>query len=94
MKKIEKFKLFDSTFSADEATDLLCTIINAKIQFYSVKNLTSQVRNGVTDEYAFNKVAELKNTKLEICKKIEGAKKNNLGVKLESNLNLSVLSNK
>lgn len=59
MKKKEEIKLIDGDFSAQEAKLILMNLLNNKMQFHQLKNISSLERFGKEDEIATKRIPEL-----------------------------------
>lgn len=93
MEEREKLKLIDGTFSTIEAKEILTNIFSSKTQFHTTKNFSSQIRFGKDDEISAKRIPELKKTMERIFEIILESEKNNQTIKIESEVNISLISN-
>lgn len=67
MSKTETIELIKGTFTPDEAREVLLRMLNSKIDFHNLKNLSSRERFGKPDSYSEQRLEVLK----EARKKVE-----------------------
>jgi negative regulator of replication initiation len=60
MKTTEEIKLIEGHFSAEEAKAILMNMLNNKIHFHEIKNISSLERFGKEDKNATKRIPELK----------------------------------
>ena len=85
----QEINLLDDLFSADEANEILLNMYKSKIQFHKIKNLSSNVRYGVADEVAIQRIEELNKSVEQLNQIIKKAKQNNGKLIIKSALNIS-----
>ena len=83
-----KNKLIEGSFSAKDAEEILTEIINTKINFNTIKNLSSEVCTYKPDKKATERIRELHELKQYILDFIKGA--NDREIYIEATLNLKV----
>ncbi|MBS4042816.1 MAG: hypothetical protein KGZ59_03270 [Chitinophagaceae bacterium] len=87
-----EISLLDDHFSADEANEILLGIYKSKIQFHKIKNLSSTVRNGVSDEVAIKRIEDLNKSVEKLTEIIETAKQSKGKLVIKSALNISLFA--
>jgi hypothetical protein len=60
-----KFKLFDSEFSLAEAREVICELLEFKMQYRGKMNFGSEIRKVVQVEKSLSRIKTLKNTHQE-----------------------------
>lgn len=88
--KIEKLKLIEGSFQTDEAKEILMNVFSTKIQFHNLKNFSSQERFGKADEFAENRILELKNEIKKFQKILEQARVNNHKIHISSEIKITI----
>lgn len=91
MSDTKTFKLVDGIFNSEDAQDVLCHLLDKKINFHLCKILSSFEKSGEEDPYSKKRVEELKATKEALLETLELAKLTgkNLEVKSEIRIDLS-----
>lgn len=59
MNKAETLSIIEGNFTPDEANEILSQMINSKIKYHNLRNLSSQVRYGTDDEISHTRIPEL-----------------------------------
>ncbi|MBC7411806.1 MAG: hypothetical protein H7331_05055 [Bacteroidia bacterium] len=93
MYKIENLTLIEGNFSDVEAGDILISIFSSKINFFNIKNWSSQEQFGKDDEIAQKKIPELKNEIEKLQKILSEAKAKNKRILISSQINISLFDN-
>mgnify|MGYP006177277625 CR=1 FL=1 len=90
MKNTQKIQLIKGDFTNDEAKEILLNLINAKINFHNLKNFSDDERSGKQDEISLKRIIELTESQEVISEIINHATKENLKIKIESDIFLTV----
>lgn len=69
METIKKINLINGQYTPIEASELLMDMFNKNINFNKIQNFSSQIRYGVDDENALDRIQDLKES-LEQTKEI------------------------
>jgi len=93
MKKNEIIRIIDGNFNYDEAKEILMNILSSKINFYCLKNWSSQERFGIEDENAQKRLPALRNEVKKLEEILSEAKANNKKLVVSSDINISFLEN-
>ena len=91
MNNIEKLTIIEGNFSEVEAREILMNIFSTKINFHSIKNLSSQERFGKDDEIAQKRIPELKNEIERLEQILKEANANNKRLLVSSQISISLL---
>ena len=86
--------LINGIFSDIDAKEILLNVISAKIQFHSMKNFSAKERFGKEDLVSLKRKTDLNYDLLNINELIAHAKANNLYLKIDSTIHISLLENK
>lgn len=78
--------LIDGTFPADDARDILLSLINYKIDYHQVKNFGNQLRTGQDDDGTTSRVEQLKKTREEVIRIVDQAAATGQMLKIRSEL--------
>lgn len=87
-----KLKLIDGEFSAIEFKEILLNLFLKKIEFHKVKNYSSQVRFGIDDPVAIQKISELKQSIETITQLFEIAQKKDFRIAVFSEVDIEFVS--
>ena len=82
------YQLISGVFTADEANEILMTLIQDKISFHKRNELSRRERFGEPDAAGQKRVTELKQTKTDVAAMIEQARSS--GQQLVINCNIEV----
>jgi hypothetical protein len=93
MKKNETLTFIDGSFSSDEAKEILMNILSSKINFYCIKNWSSQERFGKEDMYAQKRIPALRKEVKKLEEILSEAKAKNKKLIVSSDINISFLEN-
>jgi|688.fasta_scaffold14337_8 hypothetical protein len=93
MKKNETLRIIDGNFNYDEAKEILMNILSSKINFYCLKNWSSQERFGIEDEIAQKRIPALRNEVKKLEEILSEAKAKNKKLIVSSDINISFLEN-
>ncbi len=81
-------KLIDGQYTPEEAKEMLLETLNSKINFYKIKNLSSEMRFGKPDLEAYEKIRELQEAKGLVNDIIQQALQDNSKLKIESTIHV------
>ena len=90
MTSSEQHKLIDGIFNAEDAKEILCHLINKKINFHNCRILSLHERFGIKDEYAQKRIKELEATKREMLNTIDQAAKSGMHLEVFSTVQLNL----
>jgi hypothetical protein len=93
MKKNETLRIIDGNFNYDEAKEILMNILSSKINFYCLKNWSSQERFGIEDVSAQKRIPALRNEVKKLEEILSEAKAKNKQLVVSSDINISFLEN-
>ena len=93
MKKNETLIIIYVNFSYDEAKEILMNILSSKINFYCLKNWSSQERFGIEDVSAQKRIPALRNEVKKLEEILSEAKAKNKKLVVSSDINISFLEN-
>ena len=93
MKKNETLRIIDGNFNYDEAKEILMNILSSKINFYCLKNWSSQERFGIEDVNAQKRIPALRNEVKKLEEILSEAKAKNKKLVVSSDINISFLEN-
>jgi|AntRauTorckE6833_2_1112554.scaffolds.fasta_scaffold12099_2 hypothetical protein len=63
---IRNFKLISGEFSGDEARHVLISLVESKIGFHRIKNMSHKETQGTSDEFSEKRIVELEQIKAEL----------------------------
>jgi hypothetical protein len=81
---IENFTLVEGKFSAQDAREILLSLINNKIKFHELKNFSHEVRFSRTDNHSVMRIAELKACRESLKDRLKMAVDSNTIIKVHS----------
>ncbi len=88
---MEKFKLVEGIFNAEDAEEILLTLIEQKMKFHELKSFSNEVKTGQKHLQSLQKVEELAETRRKI-KELVNAEVNNSAVfSILSTINIEIL---
>ncbi|GAA4279334.1 hypothetical protein [Aquimarina mytili] len=90
----QKIKLLDGTFTPSEASDILNTIVDKKINFHKLQRL-SIIEQNCDDEtpHLYSRMDELIKAKEAIKEMILEARKEGVELKIESDIQITFIQN-
>jgi hypothetical protein len=91
MKKTETLTIIDDNFTFDEAKDILMNMFTSKINFYNIKNWSSQERFGKNDAIAQKTIPSLRKELKKLEEILLEAKAKNKKLVVNSAINISLL---
>lgn len=68
MTDTERFTLISGEFTKHEAKDILLGMLNYKINFHELRNLSSSIQQGQRDDVSLTRIQELEQTRAEMHK--------------------------
>lgn len=68
---MEKLKLIDGEFSPTEFKEIVYNLFLKKIEFHKIKNFSSQIRFGIDDTVAIQKINEINQSIEKLSKLFE-----------------------
>lgn len=87
---MHEFKLIDSSYTADEAREILLAIINSKIQFHQLKTFSHDIRFGCPDEHSEKRIKELEETRRAITQLLQEHGNSDVKFDVASTLTLTI----
>jgi hypothetical protein len=72
MTDTERFTLIKGEFTKDEAREILLGMINYKINFHELRNLSTSIQQGQRDDASLTRIQELERTRVEMFKFFNG----------------------
>lgn len=91
MENTNDFTLIDSTFSPSEAREILSHMIESKINFHAIRNLSSQERYGHADEHSIERMRHLRTSWDSLQEMMDYAKKEGLELKIHAGLHVELV---
>ena len=91
MKNTEPLIMIDGSFNYDEAKEILINIFSSKINFYNIKNWSSQERFGKEDDIAQKRIPELKKEIEKVLQIVSEAKLKRKKLLISSEINISMI---
>lgn len=88
---MKEYKLIDGEFSPDDAKKVLLSILNSKINFHNLLSFSNHIRFNNDINTSKNRIEELNNTKTAIIEFIDKATKDNLSLKIKSNITIELI---
>ena len=86
MNSVQPLKLVDGIFTAEDAKDILCHLLNKKINFHQCRIFDLDERCGECDDYSVKRIEELKATKQAMLETIELAKLTGKHLRLDAEI--------
>lgn len=90
---LEDLLLIKGTFTAQEAKEVLMSLIRSKISFHKKKNLQSYERHGKEDLESKQRIEELEKMRKQLLLILKNADEDGISIKLESEINIRFLDN-
>ncbi len=94
MIKKNKIKLIKGVFSPEDSKEILNNLYNSKISFHNMKNFSSNERLGQPDKLSVKRLPELKEAIKNIAVILNTAVEKNFKVKLNSVVEIELVSTK
>lgn len=76
--------LVKGTFTAEEAREVLMSLISSKLRFHSQKNLNAYETSGQADPQSEERIRELEELRKQVLAELEKAKQDGLMVELQA----------
>ncbi|RRO19185.1 hypothetical protein [Flavobacteriaceae bacterium 14752] len=91
-KEMQKVKLVDGTFTPVQASDVVSSLIDKKINFHKVENLQNWERDHSSDpQPIIDRINELEKAKSEAKAFIKEMKNSGKSIKIEGELKISIV---
>ncbi len=91
-KEMQKVKLVDGTFTPIQASDVVSSLIDKKINFHKVENLQNWERDHSSDpQPIIDRINELEVAKSEAKAFIKEMKNSGKNIKIEGELKISIV---
>lgn len=87
---MKEFKLIDSTFTNEEAKQVLLSLVNYKIQFHSQKVFSNDERFGMDDKYSKQRIVELEEIRDNLLDYFNNLGDKQLTMKVDSVVNMTI----
>jgi hypothetical protein len=87
----QPFSLVDSTFTFDEAREVLMSLIQSKLTFHNLKNLRSYEQTGQANFTSEKRIQELEQMRSEILDLIMYARNTGQKLKIKSEINVELI---
>ncbi|OYU80637.1 MAG: hypothetical protein CFE23_07890 [Flavobacterium sp. BFFFF1] len=68
----KNIKLIDGVFSAEDAREVIGSLLQFKITFHEKKNFSNEIRTGTGDHHSVLRIQELKTMQLDFDKFLHG----------------------
>lgn len=91
--KEANYKLVNSTYSAEDAREVLLKIIKDKVTFIERSCFSMEERNQEGVDHLRKRLVELKASHDDILKLTQEAMDNNLSIKIDAEIKVEVLAN-
>jgi len=88
---LQEFLLISGQFSAEEAKEILTSLISSKLSFHSKKNMRSIEYTGQVDHKAKKRMKELEEMRSGILKLMEEGEKKGLTFNIHSDINVKLV---
>ena len=92
MKANYNYKLIDGVFHPSEAQKILMDLINTKINYHNLDSFSNHIRFNADISSSKNRIEELQKSSESIIELIELAQKNNLQLKLNSEISIEFIN--
>ncbi|PTB97565.1 hypothetical protein C9994_02460 [Marivirga lumbricoides] len=91
---MDKIEIIKGTYSPEEAKEILFNIINSKLDFHNMKNVSSQIRYNQPEASSEKRIEELNNSFKKIQQVIAKAAEDNQNLTIHSSIELTLSSSK
>ncbi len=88
---LQEILLISGQFSAEEAKEILTSLISSKLSFHSKKNMRSIEYTGQVDHKAKKRIKELEEMRFEILKLMEEGEKKGCTFNIHSDINIKLV---
>lgn len=88
---MKEFKLIDSTFTNEEAKQVLLSLVNYKIQFHSQKVFSNDERFGLDDTFSKSRIVELEEIRDNLLDYFKELGDKELTMKVDSVVNMTIM---
>jgi hypothetical protein len=93
MENSNQFKLIDGIFMPEEAQKIILELINTKINYHKLDDFSNHIRFNNDPAFSKGRVAELMDTSQSVKELIEFAMKNQLQLKINSEITIELVKN-
>lgn len=87
----KNIKLIDGTFDPNEAKKIISGVLNSKINYHNLDAFSNQIRFDSDNLKTTTRIQELQNSNSEVLELVEFAKNNNLKLKIESQIFITLV---
>lgn len=87
----QEFILVKGSFTPSESKEILSNLINSKITFHHMKNLSEQERHGMLDAASVKRMTELKQSFAEMISLLEKAQQSQQNIRIHSSIQLELM---
>lgn len=89
--KKDKQDLIRGEFSPEDAQEIINHMISKKISFHELRNFSSEIRFGNSDDFSQKRCEELKESQLTLSEVIQKAKEQGKMIRLESHISIEII---
>lgn len=96
MSKVQNYKLVEGKFSPSDATNILFSLFNSKINFHQLESFRAQELNSSNNEVSQHeqRAVELKEAYLLMKAVVNNASKNNMDLEIHGNIEIKAVKRK
>jgi len=91
---IKSLSLIKGTFTADDARDVLLSILNYKINYHQMKNFSSELKTGKEEAVTTERIEQLRKTREQVIAAIEEAVENGYLLNVKADLHIEMTKEK
>lgn len=88
--KAHQIKLIDSTYSVEDANEMLTSLIRDKIKFLNIKTLSENLRFGSSLDHLEKRIKELKEEKNILMELLNDPDLRDSEIEIECSINLKI----
>lgn len=88
--KAHQIKLIDSTYTVEDANEMLTSLIRDKIKFLNIKTLSENLRFGSNLEHLEKRIQELKEEKNRLMELFNDPDLRDSEIEIECSINLKI----
>ncbi|GAB3331981.1 hypothetical protein GCM10027429_10890 [Marivirga atlantica] len=91
-KNIEqKVNLIKGEFSPSEAEEILCHLIDKKINFHKVRDFSREIRFGINENSSSNRIEELQEVRERVSDIVKEAELRGKSMKIKANIEIELV---
>ena len=90
MTDLHSIKLIDSEFKADEAAELLLSLLAHKIKFHELKNMGHKESTGRDNAFSLQRIEELRASRVSLVHFIQNLVEHQDSIHIEAHINLNL----